>query len=719
MDAAPNDSSAIDPQSSRYTHRSVHKAVIPGEGKSTAADGTTRLVLRHYPSIAPLEPPSGEEGSVYQPHIDNRVTSFKDQAETVKGDIPFTDETELEVTEASVFGKEKLPIEYLCESAMERTRELGKSQAELNAIQKQEADEATSARDPAASLQRRLAVAKDRQRKGRVSRSARDRLRGIYRREMESIRSETNAYADRFGSVNELWTSVDECAKDASFHRTLEDVEKRNDATVRSFLDQTAEQLECSASRLCPEDTSLALFWIEAKGASAEARGRKAVYRSMLDREKVKYREREWPQSHQDVIQDLTGSAVTAQAGSTECNKAFEDAFYSKYDQSSILQPPTSVEDWKQLWTCPKQQIGRIKLKTSVIHPEEGQEPLGKAEISQCAIYSLDGGDTWAPIDGSTEQRGRTFKSPVVSAWHLLDSRGVLPVEHMLKKWTSELRPSSHGIVQSDDSQVGIVPNSEADPTVQTLPIARGSNESRELYVQRARVEAGEWTKATQGPSETERIWYEVVRMTQAAVENALEIDSKHAEPKTEQQRTLINDWAAMTRTMLGSRQAGTLSQVHGTLAKHTTSDEQSRHVQKQREFEEEWRSKTEEAWGMMRSLQSALSDIYGSSVIPPSGAVWKRRFQHNGPLPSEAFACAAPSQIRDAAEAAEEAHTSLQVGPPPKSGGVPSILQETFRKLAAGDELDPGGSGISINGYTHIPNFIAETDTDFDSSST
>ncbi|WVQ95683.1 hypothetical protein IAU59_002781 [Kwoniella sp. CBS 9459] len=678
-----------------YAHASSHSAVIPAEQGNAHADGTTQLALRHYPSIASASPPSELDNAQWRPHVDDSVTILRERSDAEEGDVIFTVDSKLTVTEGSVFGKKKLPIQTFCKSAMDRTQELTKAIGEVQAMISEE-DKALFKIGSFGGLRHRNNAA-DNKHPGRAAYAAE-------RRRLQSSHTTLDSIFENIKRTDEVGASVEACANDNSYFEAIDQVTKADHRAVESFLEEKRHELEASASRLCPEDVGLVKSWLEVHGQRAEARRVSSISDTYNDRKVKLYAGREIPAAVQADLKKVEKFLRDSNAESGRMHRKFHQDFHSKYDKSSVKGLPTSVAEWEALWTSRHPQIGRVDLRSSLIHPP-GDEAHEKAAISLRAVYSVDDGATWQPLEAEVgvADTGDSF-APTVDTWKLQDRRGTLPGEHMLLDLDRQLSQISRDTSNAPDAalETTATPQDLKSHGTSEISATQRAGETRESYVSRARTEEAERLMRTRGTLEIERCWHEEAERTKQAYEACLESEMKIADPQTEEEKSLLEEWKDTCKTTLTCRQARYLSTMHDHLAGSTQGEEQQRHMEAAQQRGTEWQTQCQEGLRKQQALESALQDRYGDPLIPPSGKIWRQRFQSHGRVPIEVYASAAPSWIREAvahesgAGNASCAESSLENASCRKSGGVPSVIQKTFDGLATGAEATSPGNWIS-----------------------
>ncbi|OCF33631.1 hypothetical protein I316_04705 [Kwoniella heveanensis BCC8398] len=402
---------------------------------------------------------------------------FKDPSDTYNSDTLLTDDTKLTVTEASVFGEEKLPIQHLCASAMERTHELSKSIEEIEAIRMESILVISSGIGGSVNKMQlqRQAVAN----RGRTS-SIGERQNQTQSKEVKSAGSRIEELEQDRLQLDELSNSLEMCANDETHSEAMFKGMERTKGTVESFLDQKSKELTSLASRLCPEDSALVESWIDLHRKRAEARASEALFVAVLGRKNTKRRGRPFTDMQQRELQGPKEYVALTKRTYSDSRAHLQEAFHSTYDEKSVGGLPTCVAGWTELWTSPQQQIGQVRLKTALLHPE-GDEAHEKAEISQWAVYSVDGGASWAPVAGTIEADGEPFEAPNVNAWQLLDSRGVLPSEHASTTWMQDLDDYLPAPMKEASGESGgsSMPSTHADQMATDWRVTRKPGESR------------------------------------------------------------------------------------------------------------------------------------------------------------------------------------------------------------------------------------------------
>ncbi|WVQ95684.1 hypothetical protein IAU59_002782 [Kwoniella sp. CBS 9459] len=356
---------------------------------------------------------------------------------------------------------------------------------------------------------------------------------------------------------------------------------------------------------------------------------------------------------------------------SGEKKKAFLHK-YQSYDKAKDGQPRT-VEDWTDVWSSPDYQVGQVRARNELVHPTDEPADREKAAISQYAVYSMDQGKTWRPIDSEAMPLPVPFGTPDVSAWHLMRPEVKLTDIYMLDSWKEGLESASRRLVKTS-----AVDSAEGDTAT-----ASSKTETRSELVARQRQETAASLILNEGITKGESLWSQALQKRRAAFEDFLKEDTKKAEAKTDSQKQMVDQWSQALRETLTRDGKHFLAAVHRTLAQHTEGDERSRHIIEAESLElgsqaaEGTRRQTEE------SLTGELQKTFGSSQIPTGGGAWSCRFNPNyhGDIPTTVMEAEAPKWLREARAlellAREDTEAVEYTRADDKSGGVPEAVQQ------------------------------------------
>ncbi|OCF33630.1 hypothetical protein I316_04704 [Kwoniella heveanensis BCC8398] len=466
--------------------------------------------------------------------------------------------------------------------------------------------------------------------------------------------------------------------------------------SVRKLMEEDKRVLQDLASTICPEDRHIVHDVVEAQidmmdemfAATSATINRQCatVASSALFLKDDKLRP-EVACTYYIAVADKYSEIATHYSEQRDARGGSYKKKYGKYHETKGF--PITQEHWKDIWTSPRYQVGQVRLHSTLNHPSNHPEDREKAVLSQYPEFSCDGGTTWQPIesDGSVPPEGPHLEEPEISAWHLMHPNVKLSDTFDLESWRKALESVSKTLA---DTAVG---SSEADSKAGSLKPTREQGESRAAFVDRVRRHEGANLTLTQGIIEGETLWTDALQKRRNAFGKYLGRVSQRANPTTEEQRSLIDQWEQILHKTLDRDEADFLSKTHRLLSEHTKGEVQSEHLTQSKRYQEDSQAADTDRSRTQAALSSQLQQIYGSSQVPTGGLSWEWRFfpENSGctKIPDDVIEAEAPMylRVRDALKRMDPSSVEYTRADG-KSGGVPEAVQETLGALATGSTV-------------------------------
>ncbi|WVF68170.1 hypothetical protein IAT40_002935 [Kwoniella sp. CBS 6097] len=452
-------------------------------------------------------------------------------------------------------------------------------------------------------------------------------------------------------------------------------------------LTRTKETLQDLATRLCPEDEQMVGEMIDSQIALLN-QAHAAVYASIdkqcgiVTSSSLVFEKGVRPAIAKAGYDNSASMALVNALGLGAMSAHLGRGFKAKYGQYRDTERfPTDPEQWKDIWTSPLYQVGRVELRSALVHLKEGLEGRDKAAISQSAMYTTDG-ENWQPVDEESVHAGTQFETPEISGWHLSRPGAKLSDTFLLKPWKDKLESASAHLREATGRSSATGIGSEGTESV------RREGESRSEFVCRLRKEKAATLLLTQGLTDGEKLWTEAVQKRQEAFNRYFEEDRKRANPRTDVEKNLFDQWRQILQKTMERDATSFLAETHSILADHTDGDEQSRHLGAVRRLTAESEQAERIRIETKQSLGARLQETYESSQIPTGGNSWGWRFNPSNPseIPSDVTDAEAPRHLREA-QAMEHLNATFDgemeyTRADDKSGGVPPVVQKVCPSL-------------------------------------
>ncbi|OCF33636.1 hypothetical protein I316_04710 [Kwoniella heveanensis BCC8398] len=127
----------------------------------------------------------------------------------------------------------------------------------------------------------------------------------------------------------------------------------------------------------------------------------------------------------EESVADAVELAIQMTETAAERWEAFNQSFTEKYGEEAPV--PTSVEDWKQIWRDPQNQLGTVRMILHCLHPKGNRRA---SRLHRAFEYTTDNGETWEPMSESDKipEGDTTFDSPEVDARTMTEHGDLIPI---------------------------------------------------------------------------------------------------------------------------------------------------------------------------------------------------------------------------------------------------------------------------------------------------
>ncbi|OCF33637.1 hypothetical protein I316_04711 [Kwoniella heveanensis BCC8398] len=306
------------------------------------------------------------------------------------------------------------------------------------------------------------------------------------------------------------------------------------------------------------------------------------------------------------------------------CKEVFAEPFTAKYGEDAAV--PTSIDEWKQLWNDPYNQVGTVRMSLHCLHPDGDTR---KSRLHRAFEFTTNGGKNWMPMSESDQipDQDTVFDTPAVDATTMLGNGDDVPIAGILRD--AFQLASEH---MNKDAAQGRQRQRDALLGQSEFPLLRNQVEAKRDLQQLDLIESGDITAF-----QLTEAWTDAMQKERNAAQSYFDITRTMSAPRTEVDNKLFSAWESAlgschecmldiekdrlerVRSMLLSGDGSVTARAPSDPSAGPSEDESAHHIEKQRKC-------NESLWHLAEDLETT----YGTSDIPRSASEWTDLF--NGP---------------------------------------------------------------------------------------